>query len=402
MYLQKNNIINNPKFLLLIFGIIILLGNLGVYLFFAPINVDEFWHINQINRYLNDDFSHEPMLTNIPGLHFIIFSISKLFNISTNAFFRLISGFVGTIGFISAIKLLQHFKVKNLGFQSLQLIFLPWLFSFIFLIYIEWFGVAFLVSGMYFTLKKKTWISCLFFLILLLGKQHFIPWVFMASIYFWINNVLGKSIKHYIKLLPYAILGGLFLVFIKWNGGISMEAKAMHSLSIEHENILTTLLLLGILYLPLLTLEKIKTIFNNKQKSWTFGILTILVTIGVIYFNPTHYFNTPKISCLHNSVINYMQLFLIFKAVCLLLMIVGIIHILTIPLREKSLYLLYPISILTLIPVVLVEFRYSIPFLILFNLFRVSENKSSERNLLIWFMFQALTIYILFALGYAP
>lgn len=402
MYLEKDKIINNPNFLLLLFVIIILLGNLGVYLFFAPINVDEFWHINQINRYLNNDFSHEPMLTNIPGLHYVIYLFSKTLNIRTIEFYRIVSGFIGIIGFISAIRLLQYFKVKNLGYQSLQLLFMPWLFSFLFLVYIEWFGIAFLVSGMFFTIKKNTWISCFFFLLLLLSKQHFIPWVFMASIYFWINNVIGKPIKHYLKLLPYAILGGLFIVFIKWNGGISMEAKAMHSLSIEHENILTTLLLLGILYLPLLTIDKIKSIFNHNIKLWVFIISSILLTIGVIYFDPSHYFNTPKISCLHNSVINYMQTYIIFKVTCLIFMIIGIIHTLTIPLKQKSLYLLYPTSILTLIPVVLIEFRYSIPFLILFNLFRVAENKTSERNLLIWFIFQALTIYTLFALGYAP
>ncbi|MCT4664473.1 MAG: Dol-P-Glc:Glc(2)Man(9)GlcNAc(2)-PP-Dol alpha-1,2-glucosyltransferase [Flavobacteriales bacterium] len=399
--MNANSLINN-KNIWFYFLAILLIGNALIYYFFEPLNVDEVWHHAQIKRYFTGDFSHEPMLTNIPGLHISVYAIAQTLGLENTVAWRIISGLIGFVGLFFGFKFLKFLNTKEPLYRIGQYFFLPWLFSFIFLLYIEWYGVAFMVSGIHFTYKKQAWLAGLFFLILLLGKQNFIPWVFMAAIIYWIEFVNKKDYKSYFQLLPYALIGILFLVFVKWNDGISMEAKRLHTLSIEHENIIMALFLLGSLYVPLIKRQKIKKIFQNNTSKWIYFMGIFLIIFGILFFDSKHYFNSKKIACLHNNVANYLEDFWWFKAFAFVIISIGWTVIMSTSFKKKSMYLLYPISALTLIPVTLIEFRYSIPFLILFNIFREETDKKSEQRIFWLFVLQALAIFAIFSTGRFP
>jgi len=199
-----------------------------------------------------------------------------------------------------------------------------------------------------------------------------------------------QTLKHYIKdCLAFIIGFAIFTVFIIVNKGIAVGDKGMHpAYSLHLGNIFFMLFLFFFLFFPL-NISNFSKITRFLKGNKNIGLLIMVVFLVYQFtFSNTHPFNQEKYNFfLRNKILIYFSSTTLLKILFFIPVAYSLLSIKVTELSKKPFYLIYPFTILYLIPSWLIEQRYYLIPFTLFMLFKKEQTKLVT--------YSTITIYVL-------
>lgn len=391
--------IKKNKKITLIFLIIFSLW-ISIIAFGSKRYADESYHYRQIKMFHAHKFEMANGLTTIPGYHtllatptFILFDDLSLFKI------RLLTLPLALL--IIPVFLLLSKKISPTNYleKTLTLSLLPVAFVYYPLIYTDIFSTLLVLLSFYLSLNKKYHWAAIISILSILVRQQNIVWHLFIWTYAYVSlygfSFSFKSIFDYLRsTLGFFIGLILFFIFIKLNGGIAIGDKNSHQMGLYMGNIYFFLFLAGILFWPILItkLFEWKKIFKSKF-FWLSLILATAISILLFLYPPAlHDYNYDS-RFIRNIFLTFIYKNHLFIYASLVFL--GTLSLFSIKFRESKNYLIYPFTVLCLLPSWLIEQRYTIiPFMFIL-LFRKEWSLKTEKFMQIYFLFLSASLTIM-------
>jgi len=284
---------------------------------------------------------------------------------------------------------------------ALQIYFIPFLFTFHFLIYTDSMAVIAILGALYFSIKRAYLLSAIFAFLTIFIRHNYIVFIPFFVIYPYIDQygyIISKDKiqKHLMQSWTFILPFAAFTAFIIINGRLTLDDPTSHIPTISIGNIIETLLALLFFFLPFM-IWNIKNTRNwtKKHSKTTIAIVVIFIIISA-FFSPRHHWNTFA-WLLHNEILAWFLRDFMTRTVFCSLLIFTLISLCSLRLNTKAAYLIYPFILFMLIPILLIEPRYSIIPLLLFNIFRPKMNYLNETVMLSYMIIASILIHNLHA-----
>lgn len=341
---------------------------------------DEFFHYPQIAEFSQGIFNDiSDKLTMLPGYHAIIAGLAWLVGDHSIAMVRIITAFASLPAVLFFYLAARELGKRNQFTVTLLFYSSPIIFPYFFVIYTDMTSLMLILASFFFTLKRQYQIAALFALASLFVRQTNIIWAFLfslialgqegtvAAIYYkkWKQVFLTLS-----RLWIFILSAVLFLAYVKINGGVAAGDKGAHELNrIYPTQVYLLLFTVFFLFLPM-HLKNTPKIFAmiRKHPEWLV-IAALLFVVYITTFWAHHMYNHHDFF-LRNRILIWIREDFWTKSLAFIPMIWAFLSLCVTPLRRKSFYWLYPISIIALLPHGLVEQRYFLVFLALFMLMK--------------------------------
>ncbi len=345
---------------------------------------DEFFHTEQVKKILNYDFTQHPGLTTIAGYHFIIAFTSKVFSVSGLNSFRLISAIfnVGILLCVYTFSIKNNNDYQTVIFKTFSVLFLPILWPMLFVVYTDAMALLFVLLYFLFLLDKKYYIAAIIGFLSFLIRQTNIVWVAYGALFVFIEHFnasfVFENIKNYLKKIwSIIVVGVLFIVFVKVNGGVAMGDITMHPpFSLSLGNIEFFLFLFFFLFLPI-NIYNAKRIYHlMKKHPWLLIVTISLFLIFYLNMNFDHPYNNNLNWWLRNKILTFTKVNIIFKVFFVFCCCYSFLSILTLRSRNcKSFIILFIITAVLISSSWLVEQRYYLVTLVLFIVLNKDEKR---------------------------
>jgi alpha-1,2-glucosyltransferase len=359
--------------------------------------IDEHTHYDHITRFAKGDFSIGSKLSTIPGYHALMAVIAAAFGISSVAGLRLVSLGIAILSIVIFYVAARHFSPKNAHIKTLQYGFLPILFPYFLLLYTDALSVLFVVLGIWLILKKKYSLAGLSGILSVLVRQNNIVWLAFLLGYAYIEKRGQKD--WFLRLREYWVflLGFIgFIVFVALNRGFAIGDRAMHpAFSLHLGNIWFLGFVVFVLFLPLHIANFRRVIDLARKKRTTIVVIGIFI-MYMLTFQVTHPYNTTWSQFfLHNRILMFFTSNLLLKVVFFLPVAYAGLSVAVTRLARG--FLLYPITLIYLVPSWLIEHRYYIIPIALFILLKKEERKEVEYSTIA--MFALLSLLFVYLIG---
>ena len=371
-----------------------------------PPLADEPHHIGQIHLLMRGKWELVPTLTTLPGYHALIAAIGTLVGNGDLPSLRFYSFMVSIAAIATLFVLARDARDGRAAERTLQIAFLPILFPFFFLVYTDvaallFFGLALLLHE-----RRRYWLAAAAATMALAVRQNYIVWFAFAALLLTLQVARGHApvatpadgrflATARVLLNPRALtqLGtkgagyvvglGLFVAFATWNAGIAMGDRAMHPFPTVHlGNIYFALFLLFFLLLPLHIANARRIVERGRPAVMMLALAGFLI-LFLATFRADHPYNQPELDWwLHNAVLTFLASSVWTKLSMFVPMAAALLSLSVTPLRERSHYLIYPFTVLALLPAWQIEPRYYLVALILFLLVRVQRSLLFEWSLI--------------------
>ncbi|MGH9425854.1 MAG: hypothetical protein ACRD2L_06050 [Terriglobia bacterium] len=345
---------------------------LVAHLFFmhTPLRADETFHIRQVHKFLAGSFTPNPSITTIPGYHYILFALAKLTGWQTNASLRLFSLLFG-IGCVILI-----WRLTTSVYRKVLFACVPIIFPYFFLVYTDIASLFFVLLGLYFIQAHKYTPAAFAAIIACSMRQTDIVWLTFLGLYAYIGKfgfTFDSKKKKWIErnLWSFALGLVLFLLFLLWNhGNVSLGDLRSHPTGPLHmSNVWFMLFLFALLFLPFALPKALETVkrFWRKPLFWiaTPGVFIFFL----VSFTNTHPYNLKWANYfIRNAILIFSTQSLAHKTLFFIPIFITLAALISTKLDTAAQYLLYPMSVLFLVPSWLIEPRY---YIIPFTLFIV-------------------------------
>lgn len=215
--------------------------------------IDEIFHYPQFKVIEGGDYqTWDPKITTPPGLYYLTAAYTKLFNLDPTLENARHFNYIGGLVLTSLVYLIRQ-RSRAPGFTSTSIFLNPILALFYSLYYTDVWASTFVVAAYAVIVFKPyksyiltAWISATLGLASLLFRQTNIAWcVFLLAVliddkvkdedlYNYehghgdIVTFVKTALKNFGIVIPYAIVGALFLTFVYVNGGIALGDKEHH------------------------------------------------------------------------------------------------------------------------------------------------------------------------------
>lgn len=379
------------KAIIMFVMLFVILGTCASTLKDQPKYADELPHSNQIVKFMNNDFTLVYYLTVIPGYHFFIAMVAKLFHMFTIPEIRLVS-FV--ISFLVVVPV-YYFLVNKDIIRTIHFVYFPLMFIYYGLIYTDIFSMGIILIA-FLLLKNQTYyLSSMFAFLSLLVRQNNIIWILfmMLYIYFKDYNIIDifnwTKFEVYVKkTIGYIISIMLFGLFIVINGGIALGDRNSHEFGFYLENLFIFLIIYFFMMFPEI-LNKLKDI-----KIWILGLFIVMFSLLRFYtFINVHPYNLYE-PFIHNTLVKLFMNNIIFNICGILICALTMYYFFMLEFEKGSAIPLFLCSVLILVTTRMVEFRYY--FIIIAFILILMKDKIKY----IWFLlFYYATINIVMLYG---
>ncbi len=392
---------------IVLFGIIVILCLAFLGVKDATFFGDEGFHMEQIESFQNGNFTVTGSLTTIPGYHAFMTVASTIMGERSITFYRLVNLLLSLTSVFVFLRTAQTVNKTSTVAKTVQYAFLPIILPFFFLLYTDVLSLLLLLFALHAHERKSYAWASIASAIAILVRQNNIVWFG----YFFIACIHETGILHRIvSLIPLRCtrrlarrwqsaeeptvhnahllvsvivfyLGFfLFTIFIKLNGGIAIGDKESHPFPSFHlGNVYFLLFLLGILFLPmhLFNLKKIFRYLRTDRFAPT--IVVLFFVLGMMTFVNTHGYNQGLDSVfLRNRILSYFTLTPLLKTLFFIPTTLALLSLLVTRFRKPIHYLLYPMTILYLLPSWLIEQRYYFVPMTFFLILRKEQSTSAE------------------------
>lgn len=348
---------------------------------------DESFHMPQIMAYLNHQYLHlEKSLTMIPGYHFLVARISYLFGWSSVGDVRSASILLSLPAVLIFIFLARNLGHKSPVVTTSLIYFSPIFFPFFYVLYTDIPSLMFVLLGMWALQKRYYSAAAIILFLSMLLRQTNVIWLVMAWGIALCDELsflrFRKSIYHYwsalveagLKTFLFPVFCLIFLVFVYINGGVAIGDSSAHKLDrVYITQVYFWLLTVFVLFLPL-HIKNVPAIYRMlKKRSELILLCSVLTVLYITTFWAEHGYNYFEFF-LRNRVVQWMRADELNRLILIVPMLWAFLSLMVTPLREKRFYLLYPFTVLSLIPHSLIDQRYFMESIALFVLFKKDDS----------------------------
>lgn len=367
-----------------------------------PVMVDEVQNRGQTYLFVTGDWSMNPFITMIPGYHFVLASLCHVTGWTSVAAMRFFS-LMFSFGAVAAFFLLaREMSEEHAALRTLQFVFLPVVFPFLFLLYTDVLALFLVLLLFFFSCNKRYGLAGIFGLLSCAVRQNNVVWVGFAMVlsYLAANGWQWRPVKETLRQFwSYLLTGVLFVVYVVWNKGVAFGDAAAHpSFSLHLTNVWFLLFVSFFLFLPLAFAYR-KRMLKLAGRWWFWAAGMCLFAVFAFTFINDHPYNIVWGEYyLRNRLLIFFSSSWWWKVVFFVPAASALVLFSLVPLR-KNWWLLYPVTIAFLAPSWLVEQRYYIVPLTLFLLVRRDEEESVERIQLVWFIVGAIAAFMVINSG---
>jgi alpha-1,2-glucosyltransferase len=368
---------------------------------------DELFHLSQIALFKASYYSIVPALTMPPTYHFIVGEIASVLGVESFSAIRMVSAGISFIAVILAWVYLTNQKSNFPLLQSLQLLFSPLLWPVYWILYTDIPSLVTTILSLILLVNQRYLLSALVCLMSLCFRQHNIFWVLLV----WLiamdqtgcwtrllevfkssgQSLFQKAADAARKCLAstgvYLIPIVCFMGFIYFNNGIAIgDRQAQQFGGLYPLQIFSCLFVLGLVLLPLHLSNIPKILMLLKKHYWLILLLAALFALYMKTFKIVHLHNFPSDYFLRNWLLYFLEGHFRYKVAAFGLIALSLLSLMVTSLRSRANYWLYPVAVLALLPISLIEQRYYIVPFTLLMLFRKPKGLISESAILIWFV----------------
>lgn len=360
------------------------------------LNVDETFHYPQIVNFLRHDFRQSPALTMLPGYHFAVFAVASVFGLSSVVAIRFISFCISLLSIAVFHLLAQHLRANDADSKTLQYVFSPLLYPFFFVIYTDVTSLLMVTLGVLLTLRKQYYMAGLVGLLACLVRQNNIIWVGLMFLLmaadalrernaigrqrFWepAGNATGLGATVAKRGAVYLAGFALFVVFVIINKGVAVgDTERYPSFTLHPENVYCMLFTFFFLFLPMniANVEKIGRLLRRNRLAVVYAAGFFVLFMAT--FDITHPYNTEPWAqwFVSNRILSYFLQSPLHKALFFLPILWSVLSLSCTRLYAREFYLIYPLSIVALLPLWHVDPRYFLPPFVLFLLFKEDDSR---------------------------
>jgi alpha-1,2-glucosyltransferase len=368
--------------------------------------VDEGAHYFYIHQLFSGDLTAPNNTIMIPGYHVAMAALAYVLNISSLPsvrFLTMVFTYLSIFVFLLLLLSTQNYAVSPFN-KALQYIFFPIFFIHLFLVYTDHFSLLFIFLSLYFLFKQQYRLAGIMGIASCLIRQNNIIWMLFMVVYvhyekhgFKFNlEILKSSIKDF---WVFFLAFGIFLIVVFLNDGkVSMtDPKGAHpSFSFHFGNVYFLLFSFFYLFLPLNIANRAKINDLVKQNKWVILWLLVFFIFYMLTFvndNPNNSNPAGMYYYVNHTMLMIFTSSVFLKVLFFIPIAYSVLSIAVTELHKKSDYLLYPFTILFLMPSWMVSTRYHMIPLILFLLFRKESSKSVEYSTIALYMILAAVLF---------
>lgn len=346
---------------------------------------DEGYHWSQIVTFLNGG-QYSTAISPLPGYHLTMTYLIKMLSLGESLLAaRCLNWFLAlsSLGFF--FWMIRRSDEGNPYALSFQMYLSPIIFPFFFLIYTDLTSLSLVLLSLLLTLEGRYRLAATVAGISLFFRQTNIMWLFL----FWMLALSDtgffnslRNIKGFgdFKLREFAgplyktyifpILCMVFVGFVVINKGVAMGEADVHTFKLVYPTqIFMLLCALFFLFIPM-HVKNAPAIWRLLKSQPLLPFLgAFLYAVYMITFDATHDYNYNSFY-LRNWLLNWLRDDALNQSLLFMPMLWAFYSLLLTPFREKKYYWFYPVTILYLLPIGLIEPRYFIVPVVLFTLFR--------------------------------
>jgi len=363
-----------------------------------PFILDEFYHYIQLATIKNRGELYEGV-TPLPGYHLFLLAWGAIFDQFSLSFFRHINVGIALLSLGAFLFAVHGIDKKYSKEKTLQYLFFPLLLPHFFLVYTDVLSMGLVLLCMGFLLRERYDLAGLCAIASVLVRQNNIIWlVFVGLFVLWSKyrfDLRGMHLATALKDNVVVLLGGIaFTAFVIINGGVAMAVEHAHpSYTLHLSNVYFSLFCVFLLFLPLNIANATKVFGLLKNKRWLLPFCALCLAYFFFTFEVDYPFNDNRLLA-RNNLLHYFTASA-WRTLCFgLCVIYAALSIAVTKLHRQELLLLHPLALLYLMPSWVVEPRYAIAPLLLFNLFRRPTSPRVEFALTMLFIATCLYIFL--------
>ncbi len=353
---------------------------------------DEHLHQDQILRFARGDFSMNPDITQIPGYHAMIAAVEAAVQRYSLFSTRLASLGVSFLSVLVFFGFSASLDRKGTAMRTMQYVLLPILTPYFALAYTDTASLLFVLIAFWLAEHRRVTLAGIAGAAAILIRQTNIVWLLCLLLFLtWegeylryadavrksLENWWDVHVRFYIRkhaawrwLQEYWIYLLIFLGFAAFavvnHGGIALGDQGAHPFPSFHlGNAYFCLLAACCLFLPLHIANLPRIAALLRKRTWLLALLPLGYAFYMLTFVNDHP-NNQLDYFLRNKILMFSTSSLLWKSVFFVPTAFATLSLAVTRLKRPSHYLLYPVTVLALIPSWLIEQRY---FLVPFALF---------------------------------
>lgn len=345
-----------------------------------PQVADENVHYRQIlNTLAKKPFTIDPYTVMIPGYHWTVALPSAFLHDARESTLRLTTTFLSFFCVLVFFLLARRIDPDSAVQKSFLFLLFPLLVPFYSLIYTDIYSMAYVFLALFFALDQCFWLSGIAAFLSLLVRQNNIVWLVMTALVAYAEyedpQRSWKDVKQWIgKFFFFLLAVILTLGFILWNKGFALGDRVHQPLALNFNNLFLLLFLFFFLFLPSHLSHFKKILRFLKENKLMALVLGEVFLVFALFFKVDHPYNQFG-RFLHNWLLWDMARSFTNKCLYFIPIAYSILSLCVTPLKKKSFYLLYPFTVLFLLPNPVIEIRYLFIPLALFLLFKEPDSK---------------------------
>mgnify|MGYP001815761553 CR=1 FL=1 len=369
----------------------------------SPLLEDELVHYPQIVTFARGYSRLDPRLTTIPGYHALLGAIAWAVGALSPTAIRLFNFVVGLGALAVFHSVAKALHARNPATVTLQLAFLPIAFPLLFLIYTDITSLFFVLLMVLSAVKKRPRRAGLFGLLACLVRQTNVVWVVFVLLWSYVEEngwtwaPARESLRKYWVFLLTLLF---FVAFVILNRGVALGDQGAHPVSALHlGNVFFLLFLSFFLFLPIFWARRSEALrLLRSGRSW----LGLVVLFAAFWFGfaVDHPYNVQwGERFMRNALLIFVSSSWIWKLgffvpVALAALSLGVVRL------RSHWWLVYPFTVVFLVPAWLIEQRYYLIPLTLFLLARMPLDDFVERTQVAWFFALSLAVFIVVERGW--
>ncbi|WP_054112467.1 hypothetical protein [Marinagarivorans algicola] len=373
---------------------------------------DELFHIPMVQAILDNQWGNLPTnVTTPPYYHaFLAFFASlpglEAYQLQT---LRIVQLTLSALAIPILYQLSKKLRYSDCDVRTLMCLLLPIVLPFMGLVYTDTPALTLTIAMIACTLSTRHWLAA-FFGVLGLGiRQITVIWACFCAcwvildFYFTHQKNFDEKltfkkvlIQLTPKLIPYIILGGIFIFYLIINGGAVAGDKSAHSVSFNPSNIYVWLIISFFLFFPM-NIEYAKENWDTLiKKRWLWVFIPIMLITYLYFFKITHVYNFGNTWWAHNKLLQFTTGNILIKILCFIPITWMAMSYIRAAIKSTwTLTLLLVFSVISFLPMPMVDFRYYMIAVCLFIVWKPTTSEFSNRVSLI--MYLGATVYTLHA-----
>jgi alpha-1,2-glucosyltransferase len=348
---------------------------------------DERWYALQVEWFLSGRYELIP-ITMLPGYHVVLAALLAPLGLFVDHAARGANLLVSLLLVPLALSLARRHGDPTPEMKAAQSLLQPLLFPFLFLVYTDAWSLVLLAALLLATLARRYWWAAAAGLAGTLVRQDFIAWVALAYALATLEGLdawpgpraLSECIwKKAREAYPLLLVIAALLAFVAWNGAVTRGDQALHRPGINLTNVYVFLLCAWMVFLPQ-NLHAAPRIIARLRDWRVLAALAIGFAIYLATWSNLHPYNQENHRHhLRNEALHWLTLDLRIRAAAFVPIAWSALTLLTTPLAERRFLLLHVAGPLFIALHPLIEQRYYLPALFMYNLWRRPMGAPWER-----------------------